>query len=120
MDMRSVIVSFGQSLTIDRRSPGVWIDGIFIEGTLTSVVTTASVQPIGRDAQLLPEGVLANDAKSVWATMLLRTADDPDSNGPDRFTYGGSDYEVVSVDDWATGPQGDYSKAIAKRVREQL
>lgn len=119
MDMRSVIISFGEALTIERRAPGVWVDGIFIEGTLTSVATIASVQPIGVEAQILPEGVLANDAKSVWATMLLRTAEDPDSNGPDRFTYRGLDYEIISVDDWATGPQGQYSKGIAKRIREQ-
>lgn len=117
MDMRSAIISFGEPLAIERRAPGIWIDGIYVEGALTNLAIVASVQPIGNDAQMLPEGVMANDAKSIWATMLLTTAEDPDGTGPDRFTYGGLRYEVISVDDWATGPQGQYCKAIAKRIR---
>jgi hypothetical protein len=121
MNLQSVIVSLGEPLTIDRRAPGVWVDGIYVQDDATQITTVASVQPIsGTQARLLPEGVRADDAKSVWATMLLRTAQDPSGAPADEFSYGGWRYQVISLDDWYTGPQGAYSKAIAARIRQEI
>ena len=119
IDLRSVISSFGAPLTITRRPPGEWVNGIWVAATPVDVAAgLASIQPVGDRSVVLPEGVRAEDAVTVYAQVELRGVQDPEGYAADRFDYRGRTFEVQSVRDWSTGAMGQYFKAIAYRVRD--
>ncbi len=119
IDLRGVISSFGGPLIIDRRGPGIRVEGVGIASASTAVTVVASVQPAGANTSPLPEGVRVEDVKIVYCTTELRTASDPDGNMADRFDYEGRTFEVFQVDNWSSGGQGQYFRAMAARIRDR-
>lgn len=119
IDLRSVIASFGAPLLLKRRAAGVWNEGVYVPPAAVTVTVRASVQPAGASVKPLPEGVRVEDVKIVYANGVLRTASDPEGTMADRFDYEGMEFEVFRVENWSTGGQGLYYKALAARVRDR-
>lgn len=119
IDLRSVIASLGVStfVQVERPSAGTWTDGIF-SGGYTVLSLTMAVQPLGRKTKLAPEGVRADDVIVIYCTEELKTARDPDGGGGDRIRWNGYKWEVQTLEDWTTGEQGGFYKAIAIRLRD--
>lgn len=106
-------------MLIKRRDAGVYNKGIYISPGNSIVTVRASVQPAGASTQPLPEGVRVEDVKVVFSSSSIRIANDPAGYMADRFDYEGLEYEVFRVDNWSSGNQGLYYKALAARVRDR-
>lgn len=120
IDLRSVIASLGgTALTVARRPPGIWSDGIYVPADgVPTPLGICSVQPGVDRGVVLPEGVRAEDTVTVFAPAQIRGAGDPEGYQADRFTHRSRHFEVFEVRDWGAGGQGLYFKAFCKRVRD--
>lgn len=118
MDLSDLVDSFASACVIQRREPGVLSNGVWIERAPLRQTIKASVQPAGREVQLLPEGLRSDDALTVFTRERLRTAADPAGAGGDRLEWQGSLYEARRVDDWISGGRGNYFRVLFTRIRE--
>lgn len=120
IDLRSVIASLGGTvLTVQRRPPGIWTEGVYQPADQLDVVLgVCSVQPGLAKGMILPEGVRAEDVVTVYAPAELRGAEDPEGYSADRFVHRARRFEVFDVRDWTAGAQGIFFKASCRRVRD--
>lgn len=120
IDLRGVIARLGgTSLTVVRRPPGYWSGGIYMLTDPVSVmVGTCSVQPGVERGVRLPEGVRTEDTITVYSSLELKSADDPEGYMADRLVHRGRTFEVFELRNWTSGGQGLFFKAFCARVRE--
>ncbi len=120
MDLSPILLSLGSAtFEVTRRPPGYRHEGIYVEATPVTVdVGPASIQPVSSKSIPLPEGVRAEDAKTLFCTSLVRGAEDPEGYMGDRFEYLDRTFEVQAVRDWAAEGMGNFYEALAVRVRD--
>lgn len=93
------------------------VAGRWYEPPPVSTTIQASVQPATpEDAQALPEGVRASTAQVVYSTSEVRPQGRLAANLGDILSWGGHDYECVSVEDWNTN--GRYWRAVCVRLAQ--
>lgn len=113
-------MSFGEPLSVQRRAPGVWVDGVYMQANDSTLnVGLASIQPGVDRSVVLPEGVRREDALTIYSMTQLRGAEDPEGYQADQFTYRSRTFEIMDIEDWSTGNQGLYYRSIALRVKAQ-
>jgi len=117
IDLSAALAAFAVpgGIEVHRRSPGVEEDGRVQEASPTIIAgVDASVQPTGsEDVQLLPEGLRAKKAITIYGTFPFATAEQG-AEPCDQVVYRGETFDVHSVRDWDL--VGGYRKAIAVRV----
>jgi hypothetical protein len=91
-------MSFRKTQTIKRTVPGSYVNGVYVEGTETTLTIQASVQPMsGNDLVAVPEGRRASDMVKLYtSTDLFSQGDAGSGQSPDRLTYRGKDYEIYT------------------------
>lgn len=105
---------FRMPLTLQRISPGSYIDGLWVEGNLTSQTITSSVQPIsGEELQSLPEERRVRKNYKLFTSTQLFTVRNP-TNNPDRIIIYGETYEVYQVFPWLNGIITHYEAYVSK------
>ena len=116
--MLSGVVSSFQTgtYTVTRNAAGSYTEGVWSSGSSSTFTIAAVVQPaLGKDLEIVPEGIHASDTRKVWTTTALRTADQ--NQEPDTITIGGEGYRVINVLPWE-GLDGDhYECLVAKDSR---
>ena len=93
-------MSFRKPQTIKRTVPGSYVNGVFVEGTESTISIMASVQPMsGEDIVAVPEGRRASDMVKLYTDANLNSQGDAGSGqSPDRLVWLGKDYEIHSKD----------------------
>jgi len=96
----NMIAKFGRAVIVNRRAPGDYDgDGEWVEGALTVVPMTMSIQPsTGRDRQLMPEGVRTENIKKVYSEAALQGDDEDSKTIADIIVDGALKYKVVIVE----------------------
>lgn len=93
--------SFRKSITGKRYAAGSWLKGRWVEGSISVISLTASVQPVTPEAmQTVPELRRSEATFSLFTSFRLRAADVVATTNADRVTINGAEYEVLSVAVW--------------------
>jgi len=89
-------------VTVHRRAPGSYVDGLWVPGAVTTFTTVASVQqPTMKQLQFLPEGERASDALMLYSKKKLFTVGVPTGQEPDVVEYQGGRYHVIAIGNWS-------------------
>ena len=92
------------TVTITRYAAGAWTSGEWVEGTGTDIDITANVQPMPSERmQALPEARRGVAGVMLYTDTALKTVDEDAGTSPDRVTWDGYTWEVVSVENLMTG-----------------
>lgn len=93
-------MSFRKPFTVKRTIPGAYVNGVYVEGSETTLTIHASVQPVsGQDMVSVPEGRRASDVVKVYTSSdLFAQGDAGSGQSPDRLVYLGKDYEIYTKD----------------------
>ena len=120
MGLLDVIDSFatddglgGGQYSVARRTTGTYTNGRYSgPGATTTIVITASVQPIsGRDLVVVPEGQRTDESRKIFTATQLVTR--TPTTEPDVITIGGEPYAVFRVD----GPFRARRRQLVDRLR---
>lgn len=108
---------FFTTVTRKRRSPGAYVDGVWVDGAVVSETEiAASVQPAGgRDLLKLPEGLRTEDVVKIFTDDALQVGNETDGQVADRIVHLDEEYEVVEAESWAMA-QMPHIEALAVRV----
>ncbi len=94
---------FRMPLTLYRKMPGAYINGIWVEGGEAAIPITASVQPTSGEEMLsLPEARRNRKTYSLFTSTkieLIHTG-----ANPDQIIIYGERYEIVQVQIWQNNP----------------
>jgi hypothetical protein len=92
-------------LTIYRQTAGSFVDGDWVEGTVTEVLLQVNIQPLKPyEIMMLPEA----DRTRVWVKFYsadyARTLKEGTSGwDADEFIWKNDRYKIMKVDDWTNG-----------------
>lgn len=97
---------FRMPLSLYRKSPGVYVNGEWVEGTETLIPITASVQPTtGEEMLSLPEGRRNKKTYSLFTSSKIEVIHGlNNSTNPDQIQIYGERYEIVQVEVWKNNP----------------
>lgn len=89
-------------LNVQRTAVGSYVDGLYVEGAVSSFQTSAIVVPIDGEARMRqPEGSRSQESIRFFAPVLLRTTRDEARQVADKVTdVDGRRWLVDAVDDW--------------------
>lgn len=101
--------------TVERTSPGAYVDGIYQAGsTSTFKALISTQQPSPKQLEVLPEGERSKDVKLFISNKPLQTTDDKDQLLADVVISKGKRYKLIQAGDW-----NDYGHTTAMGVREE-
>jgi len=104
-----------ERITVERSSPGSYVDGLFVAGPTSTFKALASVQqPTPRDLQTLPEGERVKNPKMFISTKALKTANEDDKTLADVLIVKSIRFKVIMLADWLS-----YGHNIAFAVKEK-
>ena len=91
-------MSFRKPQTIKRVASGSYVNGDWVNGAASSLTIQASVQPMSmEDMKDAPEGRRMSDMVKMYTDSDLFTVEDSGENQqPDKLTWRGRDYEIIS------------------------
>jgi len=109
-------MTFRRTLSIQRVSPGQYVNGIWQEGSISVVNGRYSVQPTSPDdMQRLPEGRRERVSYTLFGNPPLQTADDNAGTNADTVDINGETFEVSAVQLWENNII-PHCKAIVTKV----
>lgn len=112
--MTSPFEIFRQPITLQRLSPGSYVNGLWVEGTLTTSTITASIQPLsGEELMSLPEERRVKKTYKIFTSSQLFTVRDRNKN-PDRLIIFGDTYEVYEVFPWLNNIISHYEAYVSR------
>ena len=114
-DVTPCICGMSSKVVITRTSPGCYDEnGRWVDGPVSNISIMASVQPLKSHEMIRePEGRRTSGSVKLYTMTQLQTADVQARRQPDKFTWHGKEYEVLSIDDWS---EHDFFKVIAVEV----
>jgi hypothetical protein len=100
---------FRSPFTVRRKVAGSYVNGFWVEGSESSFVIQASVQPVrGLELESLPEARRDSQAVKIYTdTQLLTVAPDGSTN-PDILEAFGFDFEIIEVQPWQSNVISHY------------
>lgn len=88
-------------VTVIRKAVGAYIDGIYVEGSLSTFRTICSVQqPTPKELLNLPEGERDKDIRKFISKRPIRATSDRDGTTSDIISYKGLTFKVIQAGDW--------------------
>lgn len=100
---------FRSSFTIRRKTAGSYVNGFWVEGSESTFVIQASVQPVtGLELQALPEARRNSQVVKFYTDTLLLTASPDGATNPDILEAFGFDFEVFEVQPWQSNVISHY------------
>jgi len=103
-------------IRVTRYKGGLYVDGVYQRGRLSSFTTLASVQPAKpRDLERLPEGERTGDAVIFVSKRELFTTDDRDNRQADLIKVNNKNYKIVGPMRWN---DYGYCHSIGVRVND--
>ena len=109
--------SFRKTITVTRTAPGSYVNGMWVEGSVSSLSARMSIQPLRlEEMDALPEGRRSSKAVKIYSDALLLPADQEASQNADKVLWQGKTWEVVACDSYQMGLIPHY-KALAVEVK---
>lgn len=106
-------------LTILRRTAGSYVNGEWVEGTITNIPIEVNIQPMkGYELLIMPESERSKVWWKLYTDVELRTQKEGAGGyDADEFVWKGDTYKIMKVDNWING-MGilEHSKALATRI----
>lgn len=107
---------FRKPVTVTRPAQGSFVNGIWVDGTTTTLTIDASVQPANtNDLQSLPENRRTLGVYVLYSDVPFQSAIENKQN-PDIVKINGEDYEIAKSMPWQNDVVSHY-KAMAVRVQ---
>lgn len=104
-----------QVRTVERTSPGSYVDGLYVKGSTSTFKALISIQqPTPKQLEVLEEGERSKDVKLFISNKPLQTVDDKDQLQADVVISKGKRYRIIQAGDW-----NDYGHTTAMGVREE-
>lgn len=101
--MSSPFEIFRVPVSLYRKSPGAYINGVWVEGAEALISITASIQPTSGEEMLsLPEGRRNRKTYSLFTSTPIQVI--AGGANPDQVVIYGERYEVVRVEPWQNNP----------------
>lgn len=92
------------TINIERfvQGEGYWLDGKYIEGSITTIPVKCSLQPYsdGFSQKDLPDGQRLSGSYLVFTQTELIALDEILDNRPDEFELNGIRYECFKIEPW--------------------
>lgn len=105
---------FKRDVTVERTSPGAYIDYVWVEGNVTSFIIRANVQPTPAEVlETLSEGYRNKDSYTLFTNTHLFTSIDNNSN-PDIVLLYGRRYIVAKVAIWGNTSLSHYEIVVVE------
>jgi len=96
---------------------GEYVDGIWVEGTLTPFTFITSVQPLkGSELQMLPEGRRDSTSYTLFTDTKLRKLKE---ENPDIVIIDDEQLEVFKRENWQNGIINHYECIVVKLDKEK-
>ena len=93
--------STAETVTVERRAGGEYVDGIYQAGSIETFSTLASVQqPSPDEMQMIEEGERNKDIRKFISLKEIRSTKDRDGQEPDYVIYKGNKYKIIMSADW--------------------
>jgi len=109
------VSSFRRPLTITRYPAGSYVNGVWTQGTPTSVSIRASVQPTSpHDLQRLPEGRRTGRTYTLFSNEQLFPAQQGTATNSDQVTLYGLTFEVISCEQWQNDVIPHYKSIVGE------
>lgn len=105
------------SLTVYRKTQGSWVNGDWVEGTVTEVPVQVNIQPL-KDNEILqmPEADRSRQWYKLYSgDVLLTEIPGASGNAADEFDWQGYRFKIMSVRRYDMGTL-DHFRALAARV----
>jgi len=105
--------------TVTRHAASSYVSGRWVAGSTSELTVRASIQPATADQlQRLPEALRTKEARAVFSTTKLLTANESTGGKADLVSIDGEDFEVQEVKDWGEcyGPELAHWECIAVRA----
>lgn len=116
MSLRGIVARFKTgAYTVTRRAGGTHgTDGRYTPGATSTFSTTGAFFPLlGRQLQLLPDGVRASDAREGFTEDELQCA----PLAPDVVTIDGEQWGVVACSRWQDKAGSVYWRSVVSRQK---
>lgn len=105
-------------VTVLRASPGEWVKGKWVAGTVTSVNIEANVQPLkGSELTILPESDRTKESIKVYSVETLKTLEEVSQEEADVVVWEGKKFKAVKAMTYTMGVL-DHTKTICVRFPE--
>lgn len=90
-------MGFRKTTYITRYGNGSYVDGVWTEGTTSSVKAKISVQPLRPiELQALPEGRRSGKVVKIYSDVKLISSNK--NTNADKFTWSNTQFEVISCE----------------------
>ena len=97
-----------------RFAVGTYTDGVWTQGSSSTLNFTASVQPLsGKDKESLPEGFREKAGYKLYTDTEMKTVDEKNGISADQVTIDGLLYEVVTVGVWQNSIINHYKVIVS-------
>jgi len=108
-------MGFRKPQVITRTAAGAYVLGVWVDGAVSTLNIQASVQPMTEeDMKTAPEGRRLSDMVKMYTDSDLFTIADAGSNQqPDKLTWRGREYEIISKGVRQMGVISHYKYACA-------
>lgn len=117
-DFQTMIASFGQVVTIKRKTAGSYVDGRYVEGVESELSAVASVQPArGAQIDFIPSGQRTGEEMIAYIDTEVFPSQGQSLIQHDRLVWEGVTYKILIVKRWI--PTQLYWEAIIVREEEQ-
>lgn len=104
-----------KNITVTRKYPGTYSDGVWSEGSDYTFTISASVQPLSpREMEMLPEARRTKEAYKVFSSIKLIPAEETSQTNADLLSIGGETFEVVSCGSYQSNVLSHYKAMVVK------
>lgn len=97
----AICADTAEIVTVIRYSGGLYVDGVWIPGTMFTFKTLCSVQqPTPSQLQMMPEAERDKDIRLFISKKPIYTTRDRINGEADKISYKGSEYKLIDSADW--------------------
>lgn len=115
MSLQSVIAKWGAAYAVTRTVAGTYSNGVYTDGSQSTVNIVASIQPMsGDDLKSLAEGQHTEDTRVCFTETELKTR--AAGFEPDRVPVDGKTFEVIRVEKWTADKWGTHYRCYLSKV----
>lgn len=92
-----------EKIVVERKTGGGYVDGLYVEGSISTFKTLASAQPATPDEiQIQPEGERDKDIFKFISKKPIYTTKDREGEEADVIIFKKKRWRVISGGDWAS------------------
>ncbi len=91
----NLISRFSEAITITRKAAGTYVNGVYVDGAVSTISAIGSIQPLsGREQLSLMELQHAKEIYKLYTSTEVFTVDEGTGKKADLVSFRGKVYEV--------------------------